>query len=70
VRARTVATLSVTMSTVEGDPIRTTYRSRTDGRVDVVTDGRKDRYGPRKVTTRVCLAGEHPETLEFGTCEP
>ncbi|MEV6630715.1 DUF4362 domain-containing protein [Actinoplanes sp. NPDC051470] len=48
------ARLQISSNTDEGDPIITTYSSGPDGRVEVVTDTRQDKFGPRRVTVETC----------------
>ncbi|MFC8619774.1 DUF4362 domain-containing protein [Micromonospora purpureochromogenes] len=53
-RDRLPARLVVTAPTVEGDPITTSYLTRPDGRVEVTTDARRDRFGSRRVERQIC----------------
>ncbi|MEV4493439.1 DUF4362 domain-containing protein [Micromonospora coxensis] len=53
-RDRRPARLVVTAPTVEGDPIVTTYVTRPDGRVEVTTDARQDRFGSGRIERRIC----------------
>jgi hypothetical protein len=54
VRDRRRARLEMTAPTTEGDPIRSTYLSDASGRVEVVTDTRQDRFGPRTIQRQTC----------------
>ena len=53
-KARKPAYLKVTMPSTEGDPITTIYNSGVDGKVEVITDTRQDKYGPKQVTRETC----------------
>jgi hypothetical protein len=56
VTARQPARLEIIRNTDEGDPISTTYQSAGDGRVEIVTDTRQDRFGPQRITRTTCTA--------------
>ncbi|HEU4423569.1 MAG TPA: DUF4362 domain-containing protein [Pilimelia sp.] len=63
------AQLKVTRPTVEGDPIATTYRADRQGRVDVVTDSRQDRFGIQTISKQVCTGPAVVEDdLSFTAC--
>jgi hypothetical protein len=57
------ARLRVTRPTVEGDPIPVTYSTGTDGRTEVLTDSRRDKFGAQVVTRGTCL---RPTVDEYG----
>ena len=65
-RARLVAT---TLST-EGDPITTTYESRSDGQVRVTTDSSQDRFaGGVTLTAQTCRGPQRTKgSLMFASC--
>jgi hypothetical protein len=52
--AEEAATLEVTRATIEGDPLTTTYTVRDGGRIELVVDTTRDRYGPQAVTRLAC----------------
>ncbi|HEY7223742.1 MAG TPA: hypothetical protein VH561_09155 [Micromonosporaceae bacterium] len=54
VRAKSPAVLTVSLPTVEGDPIHYTYLSDVQGSVQVTEDTREDRYGPRAIYHMTC----------------
>lgn len=63
------ARLHVTSPTVEGDPIPTTYVARADGRVDLITDTRLDKFGARGITLSTCAAPTLADRgIEVGDC--
>ncbi|AEV86602.1 hypothetical protein ACWT_5585 [Actinoplanes sp. SE50] len=68
VHAGRPARLAVTRPTVEGDPIPVTYTAGADGRVEVVTDARRDRFGGRTVTRDFCTGPSATPELEFARC--
>ena len=53
-RDRRPARLVVTFPTTEGDPITTSYLVRADGRVEVTTDSRRDRFGSGRIERQTC----------------
>lgn len=72
VEARQPARLIVTSPTDEGDPITTSYTVAVDGRVEVTTDSRADRYGAGNVERRTCTEPtvQKGGWLSFATCSP
>ena len=44
----------MTRPTTEGDPIPVTYTAGAGGRVEVITDSRRDNFGPRDITRQTC----------------
>ena len=63
------AQLKVTRPTVEGDPIPITYTTRPDGKLDVLTDTRKDHFGAQRVTRQTCTAPTRPgHLLDLADC--
>jgi hypothetical protein len=72
VHARRPARLTVTSPSVEGDPIPVTYiAGADDGRVEVITDLRQDRFSDGGRTRMICtepiLAPARP-TVTFARC--
>ncbi|SBV28491.1 hypothetical protein GA0070620_4034 [Micromonospora krabiensis] len=67
---RQQARLVVTQPTTEGDPITTTYAVLGDGRVEVTTDARADRFGSGRVERQTCTGPsiEDGSRLSFATC--
>ncbi|MCM4077836.1 hypothetical protein [Paractinoplanes hotanensis] len=57
------ARLKVTRPTVEGAPIPVTYTAGADGRTEVVTDSRRDGFGPKQVTRQTC---QGPSVADYG----
>jgi hypothetical protein len=68
VRARQPARLHVTRPTTEGDPIPVTYTTGADGRVEVVTDARQDRFGAQVITREICTGPIAAHQLAFAQC--
>jgi len=71
VQARHAARLKVTRPTTEGDPIHVTYTAGGDGRVEVITDSRQDRFtGPtnRIITRQTCTGPIGTLRLDFAEC--
>lgn len=69
VTARRPARLVVTLPTVEGDPVTTTYAVAIDGRVEVTTDARADRFGSGRVERQTCTGPAVQDGLpSFATC--
>lgn len=62
------ARLQVTRPTVEGDPIPITYTSGEDGRVEVVTDSRQDKWGQQVITRETCTGPTAAPELTFAQC--
>ncbi len=55
------ATFSTTILTTEGDPITTTVTVDARGRVTVVRDTTKDKFGEQKITSYSCQSLERPD---------
>lgn len=74
VEAREAARLRFTFVTTEGDPIPTSYTARTDGRIEVLHDSRRDSYSApaNRVVTRQLCTGPQPVKghLMFADCAP
>jgi hypothetical protein len=70
--AKRAATLTQTAPTIEGDPITTTFTARTDGRIDVATDSREDRYGADEITYDTCESASWvaDQGLVMNDCKP
>lgn len=71
VGARQPARLVITLPTVEGDPITTSYAVAVDGRVEVTTDSRADRFGSGHLERRTCTGPTVQDghfLLSFATC--
>lgn len=70
VEARQAARLVVTFPTVEGDPVTTSYAVAVDGRVEVTTDARADRFGSGRVERQTCTGPtvQKGDVLSFATC--
>ena len=68
VQARHPARLKVTSPTTEGDPIPVNYTAGADGRVEVVTDSRQDRFGSRVITRETCTGPIAARQLDFAEC--
>ena len=68
--ARQPARLVITRPTIEGDPITTSYAVAVDGRVEVTTDARADRFGSGQVKRQTCTRPtvQHDHWLGFATC--
>jgi hypothetical protein len=61
--------LNETRPTVEGDPIPVTFSADARGRVEVITDSRKDRFGSGTVDRITCTAPSAVGgQLHFATC--
>ncbi|MFF5291129.1 DUF4362 domain-containing protein [Paractinoplanes globisporus] len=70
-RAGRPAQLRVTRPTTEGDPIPFTYTVRTDGKIELVTDTRQDKFGPQRITRDICTGpAATPYGIEFASCVP
>ena len=67
VRDGSPARLQVTRPTTEGDPIPVTYTAGADGRVEVLTDSRQDKFGPQTITRQFCTGPTAPQ-LTFAQC--
>lgn len=69
VGARRPARLIETRPTVEGDPIPVTYVAHADGRVEVITDSRQDRFGNQMIERRMCVGPSSDQgRLSFAQC--
>ncbi|GIF50335.1 hypothetical protein Afe04nite_48740 [Asanoa ferruginea] len=68
--ARRPARLVITRPTVEGDPFTTSYAVAVDGRVEVTTDARADRFGSGQVERQTCAGPtvQDDHWLSFATC--
>lgn len=69
--ARLAASFVSTLTTVEGDPIVTLWRTRDDGTVERFTDATRDSFGSGAWSTQVCsslVAGSAEEPVAF-SCE-
>lgn len=69
--ARLAASFVSTMTTVEGDPIVTLWRTRDDGTVARFTDATRDSFGSGAWSTQMCsslVAGSAEEPVAF-SCE-
>lgn len=74
IRARKVGILHLALTSVEGNPVFTTFTSRADGRVDVVTDSSQDPFSSGGKHTQTCT-GLDPDPaarrlLFFKFCTP
>ncbi|GIJ79108.1 hypothetical protein SAMN05443287_101557 [Micromonospora phaseoli] len=67
---RQPAQLVVTLPTIEGDPITTSYSVTADGQVEVTTDARADRLGSGNVERQTCTGPTIQDglRLSFATC--
>jgi hypothetical protein len=52
---------------VEGDPIPVTYTAGADGRVEVITYSRQDKYGAQVITRQTCTGPTAPRS-DFAQC--
>lgn len=71
VRAQQPARLEATSLSVEGDPIPVTYLAGADGKVEVITDSRLDRFGEQIRTRMTCTEPIHPpggSAISFAQC--
>ncbi|MFR9774804.1 DUF4362 domain-containing protein [Micromonospora sp. MS34] len=63
------ARMRVIAPTIEGGPITTDYLVRVDGRVEVIADGRRDRYGAGRIERRICTGPvSYTPVPSFPTC--
>jgi hypothetical protein len=62
------ARLRTTRPSVEGDPIAVTYTAGADGRVEVITDSRQDRFGAQVITRAICTGPIAAPELTFALC--
>lgn len=67
-RDRRPLSLRVTRPTIEGDPVPTTYTPLPDGRIEIVSDTSKDRYGSGDRHVLLCAAGPVTRELRFEPC--
>ena len=73
VNARRPAQLQTSALTVEGARIPITYTVGPDGRIEVVSDNRKDHFGSQKRTRQTCdgpFLTPDRVTVDFASCSP
>jgi hypothetical protein len=68
VQAGHPARLKETRLSSEGDPIPVAYTASDDGRVELITDLRQDRFGPRIITRQTCSGPIATPGLHFAEC--